>query len=386
MLDRFKPAIYITLAFWGFIAVVWIASPRGEIVTARRSRLPSTYNVFEIHILEGASEVGKSYRIPVIIDHDFDDDQPELTGFVRGLSGLDQVAVGAEQELDGYELAMRPYNNGATISVRGLTPSAKVRARVKYVKSCEVKLSENPETKIVNKSSGMISIPTLKKVMVRSFTTPACREEGDNQTDISAPQAQLSAETIAAQAQAERQAIMNRVNRARAERENQIVRSFRVDALALGPGKTTSLLKENSKPLVKAVCAEFAALLRVLEIQTLTATKREKSKEVKQGYTAVNYSYDIHLALKNGRSYERTETDYYKLPTVFKTIEPDDQECVKIQAPLNSSEDERAQSEALKELRSFLDRYMKSIAYEQAESELLMPVEEPASQNPPGHH
>lgn len=183
MFERFKPAIYITLGIWGFMGLLYaFANSKAVVYSDNRARYQgvSTYDVWEIRVLQAKERVGRTYRIPVVADRVFNDTEDSVIGFIRGVS-IKQVAVGAVEDVEASTVSFRGIGGGQ-IDLEPLSPEQLVKVQITHLKSCPVEMREDVETKMVSSGYNVIDIPKLKKVEVRKFSKPACAAADDLQT------------------------------------------------------------------------------------------------------------------------------------------------------------------------------------------------------------
>lgn len=186
MFDRFKPAIYITLGLWGFMGLLYaFTNSKAVVYSDNRARYQgiSTYDVWQIHVLQAKENAGTTYRIPVVADRVFNDTEDAVIGFIRGIS-VDGLAVGAEETYEAPAVSFRGIG-GSHVDLRALSPEQAVKVQITHLKSCPVEMREDVETKLVSSGYNVIDIPKLKKVEVRKFSKPACAGPEDLQTSAS---------------------------------------------------------------------------------------------------------------------------------------------------------------------------------------------------------
>jgi hypothetical protein len=379
MFDALPKAVKISLIFsCAVFALMLFVKSKERVYTDRenyRAHGPSTYDVWDLEIRSANRNAGETFRVAVVNDRRYS--QPDFIAF--GEDGLDErvrneVGVGQTQELRLPRLRFKSLHSDSFLELEPLKNQNEVVFRATRIKSCPVEVSEEEQTKIVNKGSGVIAVPTLVKKTVRKFTQPVCADPADatfNQATSAA--AAADPQIIKAIADAKAQEKEREVHTERARREAELTRKIHAQVAAV-PKELIDPAGLASDSFEHAVCSRFAGLMRALGISEVNASRTQTVVEQSAGMTRYHTENHVEFRLKDGQKYSRDPLVDGHLFDVAQSISLDDKTCVRVQASPQGTARYDANDKALDELAHLIDVYIRDLTREQAARELPLPA------------
>jgi hypothetical protein len=338
-----------------------------------RGNTQSTYDVWEYDIVSAYEMAGKRLRIAVVNERRFIEPVLDAEGS-DGLSETNRkdIPVGTTKRLVLRDFQLKSIHSPMRYDIRALKDSDGVVVNVTHLRSCPVTTSERESTSIVGDSSkGIITVPKLKTVVLREFTTPPCADPSDKQIELGA--AKTGAGARAATPSPEVRAALEQTEKEKAEEDFKKRLSHRLIELEREFNKKARTVSFDEKldkktDLEQALCPRLSGLMQAAGIGEIRLAHIEAFRKEHKGYTEVRYESSATLLPMNDKF---TDSDLSQAARLIRSVKPDSRGCVEVQfAPSGSSASSEDLRKIAKELESLVIRHQRSVDYDRAMKEL----------------